>query len=92
MADIIDPEQHAALIEHQREVYAAFATLDSFDGPDDDRPALREKARQTVTAKEAALHASGLIEQHGYHKASQALKDAAKDAGGEGAGAGVAEE
>lgn len=78
MASVIDPERHAQLIALQRAVNQRFTDLDAFDGDDSERPAMREAARQAVTEKEAALYASDLIEEHGYHVASQALKQATR--------------
>lgn len=80
MASVIDPERHADLIEKQREVFALFAELDAFDGPDEERPALRERVRQAAAAKNQALEDSGLVTEHGWYTAEQDLKRAARAA------------
>ncbi|MDJ1131235.1 hypothetical protein [Streptomyces iconiensis] len=78
MASLIDPVKHAELIRLQRESFARFAALDTFDGDDSERPALREAARQAAAEKDAALYESGLVSEHGYFAASQDLMRAAR--------------
>lgn len=78
MASVINPQQHAHLIDLQLKVFDAFDELDAFDGDDEERPALRERVRQTVTAKEAALYETGLVDEHGYNTVNQDLKQAAR--------------
>jgi hypothetical protein len=53
------------------------------DWTDDERARtaeLRESVRAAAATKEKALYASGLVTEHGYHAAAQALKDAARAA------------
>ncbi|MFE9334814.1 hypothetical protein [Streptomyces sp. NPDC006925] len=78
MASVIDPERHADLIKLQQHVYELFDELNAYPG--DDAEGVRERVRQVVTEKEAALHASGLVEEHGYFLASQDLKRTARAA------------
>ncbi|MBQ0867354.1 hypothetical protein [Streptomyces sp. RK75] len=78
MASVIDPERHADLIELQQHVHELFKELEAYTG--DDAEGMRERVRQAVTEKEAALYASGLVEEHGYFLASQDLKKAARTA------------
>ncbi|MBB1252542.1 hypothetical protein H3146_04020 [Streptomyces sp. OF3] len=87
---VIDPEQHADLIEAQRRSTAAFAALDAYAAsvgkPGIEWSAeehargeeLREAARAAAAAKDAALYASGLPHEHGYYRAAQDLKNAAR--------------
>lgn len=78
MASVIDPERHADLITLQRRVHALFDELDAYTG--EDRQGMRERVRQAAAEKEAALYASGLVEEHGYFLASQDLHKAARAA------------
>ncbi|WP_030888407.1 MULTISPECIES: hypothetical protein [Streptomyces] len=78
MASVIDPEQHGHLIELQRAVFEADAALEAYSG--DDAEPLREAVRQAVLAKDMALVAAGLVEEHGHYIPRQDLKKAAKDA------------
>lgn len=73
---VIDPERHADLIALQQAVFAATDELYAYTG--DHAEPLREAARQAAAAKEAALHGSGLVAEHGYDTANVALKQAAK--------------
>jgi hypothetical protein len=84
---VIDPERHANLIAAQRAIYTADTALNAYSSglprfvTDDQRAELdrlRAAYRTAVEAKEAALRDSGLIEEHGYYTAAQALKTAAK--------------
>lgn len=74
---VIDTAQHAPLVALQVEVFKAFDRLEAFAG--DDAEPVREETRQAVTAKEAALYASGLVGEWGYYAAAQALKQAARE-------------
>lgn len=90
MADIIDTARHADLITKQAAVFAAFNALDEWteqvgkrgmDWTDEERSRtaeLRKEVCDAAAAKEAALYASGLVDEHGYYAAAQALKDAAR--------------
>ncbi|KPC78312.1 hypothetical protein [Streptomyces albus] len=78
MASVIDPERHADLITLQQRVHALFDELDAYTG--EDRQGMRERVRQAAAEKEAALYASGLVEEHGYFLASQDLHKAARAA------------
>ncbi|UNZ20649.1 hypothetical protein [Streptomyces sp. 891-h] len=78
MANVIDPEKHAHLIELQLKVFAADRELMAYTG--DDPEPLREKMRQAAAAKNAALEDSGLVAEHGWNAAEQGLKQAARAA------------
>ncbi|MGP3978976.1 hypothetical protein ACTWQF_34175 [Streptomyces sp. 8N114] len=80
MASVIDPDRHTDLIRLQQNVHDLFDELDAYTGGDAE--SMRERVRQAVTEKEAALRASGLVEQHNYFLASQDLKKAARAASG----------
>ncbi|MGW7350926.1 hypothetical protein [Streptomyces sp. NPDC054784] len=74
---VIDPATHGDLIRLQVEVLVATERLyalprEAAAGP------VREEACQAAAARDAALHASGLVTEHGYHAASQALMTAGK--------------
>lgn len=79
MAALIDPTLHTELIELQRAVVTATERLYALPREEPAGP-LREEVRQAAAARDAALHTSGLVSEHGYHQASQALKNAAKAA------------
>lgn len=78
MANVIDPEKHAHLIELQLKVFAADRALSAYTG--DDPEPLRETMRQAAAAKNAALEESGLVAEHGWNAAEQGLKQAARAA------------
>lgn len=79
MTGIIDSAKHAELIALQRAVFEATERLYAGPAGGGSAEPLREEVRRAAEAKEAALHASGLVAEYGYHEASQALKQAAKD-------------
>ncbi|WP_367123113.1 hypothetical protein [Streptomyces phytohabitans] len=76
-ATLIDPTLHTELIELQRAVFTATERLYALPREEPAGP-LREEVRQAAAARDTALHASGLVGEHGYHQASQALKNTAK--------------
>jgi hypothetical protein len=78
MANVIDPERHAHLIELQLAVFAADRELYAYEG--DDAEPLREAMRQAAAAKNRALEDSGLVQEHGWYEAEQGLKRAARAA------------
>jgi len=78
MANVIDPERHAHLIELQLVVFAADRELSAYTG--DDPEPLREKMRQAAATKNQALEESGLVKEHGWFEAEQGLKKAARAA------------
>lgn len=59
---------------------ASFRTMIIDRGPDEERPALRERVRQAAAAKNQALEDSGLVTEHGWYTAEQDLKRAARAA------------
>ncbi|MGY1439558.1 hypothetical protein [Streptomyces reniochalinae] len=78
MANVIDPETHADLIELQLAVFAADRELSAYTG--DDAEPLREAMRQAAAKKNQALEDSGLVGEHGWYTAEQDLKRAARAA------------
>lgn len=84
---IIDPDQHSDLIDLQRASTAAHAELLAYDpapGGEEseeqyaERLRLREAAAQASAAKDSALHASGLVGEHGYHVVNVDLRNASR--------------
>lgn len=85
---IIDPDQHSDLIALQRASTAAHEKVLAYDpapGGEEseeqraERRRLRAAAAEAAGAKEKALHASGLVREHGYHQVNVDLRNAARD-------------
>lgn len=85
---LIDPDAHAELIERQRASNRAWAALDSYaagarhaDLTEEQRAVaaqLREEACTAALALREALHSSGLIREHGYHRPARDLREAVR--------------
>lgn len=94
MADIIDPARHADLIALQRQVDAAWAALTGYrqevgkpgiDWTEVERArwqVLQDAVIAAAAARDAGLRDSGLVEEHDFYQADQALKQAAKPTAG----------
>lgn len=86
---LIDPEQHAHLIELQRASNRAYAALyghaPGVRGQDmtkeqvEEAKRLRQEAPDAAEAVHDALDASGLVAEHGYYQPSQDLKDLVRE-------------
>lgn len=84
----IDPDAHQHLIDLQRASTAAHSELLAYNPAapgaveDEDQQAerlrLRKAAVEASAAKDAALHASGLVAEFGYHQVNMDLKNAAR--------------
>lgn len=85
---LIDPEQHAELINRQRDANAAWHALDHHapgvsgsaltEAQRTEAAALRQQACNAAQELRDALHASGLVREHGYYQPSQDLMVAAR--------------
>ncbi|MDJ1135464.1 hypothetical protein [Streptomyces iconiensis] len=78
MANVIDPERHRDLLQFQQAVFDADAELTAYTG--EDAAPLREQVRQAAAARDEALRASGLVNEHGWFTADQDLKRATRAA------------
>ena len=85
----IDPAAHAELIDLQRAATAAQSALlgylpdvrgiDETEEQRAERRRLHAAAVEASGAKEKALHASGLVREHGYHAVNVDLRNAARE-------------